>query len=283
MMINEIRRCLHGRGMKLVVILSLCLALGQFYVQSRMVRLHDKEMKTAVQEDGSYMAGVYPMTLYEAFIGGENYTFFNQLYYYILPLLAVLPFGVTFFTDESSGYLKYIYSRVKKLHYLAAKYAVTFVSGAIAAGMAYIMSFAANALIVPVVYLPNQMAYQSGIIDAMPLSEIWYTKPWVYTLIYWLITMLFGGILATVALCVSFIAKNMLLVLFSPFLLYVALDYAAMEFDLGRYSIYRFINPKMDIVKLEITMPEIFACAALLMICTLVIFLGAGYKRERIL
>lgn len=280
---SEAKRCLHGRGMKLALLLSLFLALGQFYAEGRMVRQWEKEAGMAVLEDGSYMIGIYPMTLYESFIGGEFFTFFNRLYYYILPLLAVLPFGVTFFTDEASGYLKYIYTRKKKEQYLAAKYTVTFASGAVAAGMAYIMSFTLNALLVPFIYVPNQMAYQSNIIDAMPMADIWYTKPWLYTLVYWLLTMLFGGILATVALCASFFAKNALLVLFFPLIFYVALDYAAEEFHLEKYSVCRIINPMEYGVKLETGIPEILLYALVFMACTLAVFMAVGYKRERVL
>lgn len=280
---NEIKRCLHGRGMKLAILLSLFLAAGQCCAQSHMLRSHDRQMRQAVMEDGSYPVGVYPLTLYEAFIGGERFSFFNELYYYIIPLLAVLPFGVTMFTDEECGYLKYIYSRVKKIHYLLAKYMVTFLSGAVSAGLAYIMSFAANALIVPAVYMPHQMAMQSNIIEAMPLSEIWYTKPWIYLLVYWLITMLFGGILATMALCVSFVAKNVLVVLFSPLIFYIALDYVLGEYGKAQYSIFQFINPTKAYVKLQITMPEIFAAASVFMLCTLAVFVTVGQRREKII
>ncbi|MFR7668865.1 MAG: hypothetical protein ACLU00_10370 [Mediterraneibacter faecis] len=51
------------------------------------------------------------------------------IFFLILPILASLPFGTSYFEDCKEGVIKNIYMRTKREDYLKAKYAAAFLSG----------------------------------------------------------------------------------------------------------------------------------------------------------
>lgn len=283
----EGKRCVRSWGVKGAVLLAVLLAGGHFLgycvwflvrEQGGIISREDRE----ILEQGAAYIGIYPATLYEGFIGGEGYTFFNQLYYYMIPILAVLPYGASFFQDEDSGYLKYIYSMKKKSRYLLAKYAVTFLSGAVAAALPYALSFAVNALYVPAV-IPNEMAQHTNVIDVMSMSEFYYSRPWIYFGVYMAAIMLCGGLLASLALCITYVAKNFFFVLCFPFLFYISIDYILMELGADQYSLSRIINPMNGYVKLHVPIQHVFLELLLLGSISFLVFIAVGIRRERVL
>ena len=167
----EAKRCTGSRETKLVVLFSFLIALGHFlsfciwYVGYRQGGVMGAEELKYMADNPDFNT-VYPACLYEGFIGGEAYTFWNSVYFYILPVLAALPFGWSYFQDETTGYLRQIYSRVSRSQYLTAKMIVTFCSGAVGGTLTYILSFAVNALYLPAVK-PNEVAHHNIITNRM--------------------------------------------------------------------------------------------------------------------
>lgn len=54
---------------------------------------------------------------------------YRQIYYLILPILAVFAYATTFCADHNSGYVKNLYTRTNKKYYYAAKYIVSCTAG----------------------------------------------------------------------------------------------------------------------------------------------------------
>lgn len=281
MFLLEFRRSILGNGMKVIIILSFAPAISQMIGFHSLQSRYDNFQEANKIENGDYAVGVYPNTLYESFLAGEDYTVFNSLYYMLLPLYAVLPFGISFYIDENSGYLKNIYCRVKKKNYIFAKYLAVFLSGAIASGMPFALSLVLTALKYPAV-LPNSMAMQNHIVDASLLSEMYNTYPMIYVLFYLGIVMLFGGFLATVALVVSFSARNYLAVFFAPFMLYLVQYYGMSQFSLGQYSIYDIVNMSSGNSHMFETVGMIVVYILVSLLITFVAFMAIGMKREKI-
>ncbi|RKI42616.1 hypothetical protein D7V86_19125 [bacterium D16-51] len=278
----ELNRCLRGKGIKLAVLLAVLLAAGEFFGY-RILFQETKEIADEIRrQQGFSPSGLYPSSLYEGFINGDAFTIFNLLYYYLFPILAVLPFGCSFFTDENSGYLKYIYSQKKKENYLLAKYTAVFLSGAVAGILPAIFSFLANALYLPAI-IPNTLALQSHTNDSSVMADFYYTCPWAYFLVYLLLGMLAGGFLATLALSASFFARNALLVLFSPMIFYTALDYALAELGHSEFSISTIINPVGTHYIERITLGGMFLEISAFAAAAFLVFFFIGKKRERIL
>mgnify|MGYP004529134303 CR=1 FL=1 len=271
----EWKRCFRAKGWKMAAVLALALAVGEFFGYRIFYKQYMHFLK-AGQALGDYLP-----SLYEGSLNGDIFTMFNMMYYYFFPLLAALPFGCSFFQDEELGSIKYIYALKPKEKYLTAKYLVVFFSGGMAAVLPAVFSFALNALYVPAV-VPHAMAMQSGIIDALPLSEFYYSRPWIYFGVYLLLEMLAGGFLSTLALIAGFYAKNVLLVLFTPMICYIMSDYILTEMGLQRYSLRILVNPVAAGAKEQVLWQEMFLEVILLATATFLLFYLAGRKRERI-
>ena len=63
----------------------------------------------------------YPDTVFDKGILFQN-SKFQQIYYTIIPLIAVVPAGISFYQDIDSGYIRQIITRENKRKYYIAKY-----------------------------------------------------------------------------------------------------------------------------------------------------------------
>lgn len=68
--------------------------------------------------------------LYNNWMGGEGVSLGSSLFFTLLPLLAAIPYGISFCNEKRNGYLKNIAVRCKKDEYYTGKYIATFLSGA---------------------------------------------------------------------------------------------------------------------------------------------------------
>lgn len=283
----EWQRCIRSRGTKAALGIAFFLAAGHFlsfcvwflaYQQGGVIGKEDLEL-LAKNPDGAWY--IYPACLYEGFIGGEGYTFWNRLYFYLLPLLAAFPFGCSLFQDESTGYLKNVYTRVKKRDFLIAKGIVGFLSGTVGAAAPYVLSFLLNALYVPAV-IPNEVALHTNVMDNMSMSTWYYSKPWLYFGVYLLLIMICGGFVADLAFIVSFVAKNSLVVLAAPFLIYFSVDYICMELGRDYYSIGRLVNPMQGEAKFRVPVQHVFLLLVVMAVAVMAVYLTVGCRREKI-
>lgn len=66
---------------------------------------------------------------YTNWIGSHNIYMQQNILYLIIPFLAEIPFGNSFYMDINQGYIKNICTRTSKSHYLISKYIAVFLSG----------------------------------------------------------------------------------------------------------------------------------------------------------
>jgi hypothetical protein len=108
--------------------------------------------------------------------------------------------------------------------------------------------------------------------------NMFYAHPYVYTLLYCLIDMVFYGLVATVALGASTFAKNGFFVLASPMLLYVILHFVFAAFGLEQFSPMFFLRPNQMFINANILI--IIAEAAVILCLTLLSFNMLEVKKD---
>lgn len=151
----------------------------------------------------------YPYFLFQEWICGNSYNLEGFLYFMILPLLAVLPHSLSFYTDKENGYIRQMYIRFSREKYLFAKFAAVFIAGGSVIVVPLILNFAVCAMMFPALY-PQQLA--GTFINASVLwFHIYETKPILYVGIYLLIDFLFAGLVAALPLFLAFLQKRNLL------------------------------------------------------------------------
>ena len=283
----EWKRCIRGKEFKMALVLSCVLALGHFftfciwYVDHSMGGVID-DVNRSLMITHPDATTVYPYSLYEGFIGNEGITFWNELYYYMIPVLAALPFSASFFEDERSGYLKNMLTRVPKGKVWTAKAIVTFCSGAITGSAAYIFSFWLNSLELPMIH-PNEVAMHTHVIDKMSMSDWYYTKPWLYFGIYLVVLMLGSGFMALCSLCVSFVAVNRLVIWTVPFMLFYFWDFYCREIGKSQYSLFCLLDPARSEDKYYLSVTQIFALLIAQIFLSLIVYKILTKYRNKII
>ena len=101
----EMKRAFHNRNFYIALIIGCGIAIGQ-YIQNVLPMI--KYLPMDVEK------GVYPHSVFNKWIGGEYHTLWPMLFYFILPVLAALPHGDSYYQDIQSGYFKNICTRTKK-------------------------------------------------------------------------------------------------------------------------------------------------------------------------
>lgn len=151
----------------------------------------------------------------------DRWIFFAQrpisvLLMFILPIMVVLPYGDSYYTDMKSGYIKQIVTRVSKRKYYLAKYIATYITGGMVVVLPIIIQIMLYMLIYPVSkpYLTNDAAWFS---NGSPGVSMYYEHPFVFLLIWMMIYFIVFGAMAVLALFVSQFIYNYFSIILTPF------------------------------------------------------------------
>lgn len=208
----EISRALRSRGMALALGIGCLIAIGhvvQYQIPSSLANF---------KIDFGRFPTVYPSNVSDMWLEGNAMSVESFVYFLVVPILAALPFGASYFGDRKSGFLKGMYMRLPRKKYLSAKYAAVFLSG----GMAVVLPLVLN-LLCALVLLPNLeppvILRLNGINPLNTFYQVYFSHPLLYILIFLCIDFLLGGIFACVCLAASFISDYQIIVLLCPFFL----------------------------------------------------------------
>lgn len=190
--------------------------LATVVIEMAIVLLHIKKevLPFAFVNDSSKM--IYPLSVFEKWIGGENSSVYPMLYFMLMPLLMAIPYGGTMQQDIQSGYIKNIFMRVHKRKYFCVKWIVSFLSGCIAV-VPLILNFAIIALILPSVV--PQASFGAYTINATSLfGEMFYQHPYLYLLFWIVMDIVFCGLLATISFTITVLSEHVYVAVLAPFL-----------------------------------------------------------------
>lgn len=168
------------------------------------------------------LQGSYPLSSFDRWIGGENYSFQAKIYFTFLPILCALPHGASWLFDGISGYGNQAIVRRGQREYVRAKYLAVFLSGAAVAVLPLLFDFLITNLVVPAVC--PQAGYGLSPIRAASLwGGLYFSHPFLYLLAYLLLDGAFYGLFTTLSLAGTVFLRNRYLVQLAPFLVYMAL------------------------------------------------------------
>lgn len=188
---------------------------------------------------------MYPaFSPYTYWIGGDYQYPMTSLFYLLLPLMASLAFGWSFFMEKKSGYIKNIVTRTKKTHYFLAKYIAVFLSGGAVIAIPLVINFLTVACFIPA-YQPDiyySIYYSMGYHF---LSELFYSSPLVYVIYVMALDFVFSGLIATASMALTFFVRNRFAVVLLPFLLLLGIQYIQDTL----YKIFQVIISPIDFLK----------------------------------
>lgn len=221
--------------------------------------------------------GPYPLSSFGKWIGGENTSLQGMLYYMLVPILCTLPYAESYFFDLKSGYINQLTVRYGKKKYICAKYIVTFVSGAITAILPLLFDFLLTGLVLPAIV--PQRGFGVFPIDAdMIMAELYYSKPYIYHFIYFLLDAVFFGMLNIISLIAVRFTENRFLVILMPFLVYLFTFSACQMFGVVQFCPAGFLRPSQTFISSW----NIVAGELLLLMISGGVFLYVDMRKESI-
>lgn len=144
--------------------------------------------------------------------------FSTNVYVFIIPLIACIPYSLSFLNDNNNEFIVFIRSRTALKKYIDAKILACFISGFLAV---FISSFIYFLLI----FLSPYNDSSHGIRAVGALSSIFLSHLKLYLIIYIFICSLMGGTYSLIALAISTKFNNPLIVLVTPTIYYYVATY----------------------------------------------------------
>lgn len=149
----------------------------------------------------------------------------TDLFFVLLPLLAVLPYSWSYASEAKSGYFQHVLTRTSRYKYFSSKGIAAFLSGALVVSIPIILNFVLCAYMVPS-YLPDvsEIIY-FGVFTESLWSDIFYNQPFMYVLLYTGLIFLFSGLWATATSFLALFFKNRIGLMVVPYLFLFFLKY----------------------------------------------------------
>ena len=182
--------------------------------------------------------------LVQAWIGTDYLFVYNQMFYYLLPLLACLPYGGSLYTDIKNGYDKNICVKASRLNFVFAKGISVFLSGFVSVCLPLVMNmFIAAGMYSN--YIPERLLFDSiGLQNTYMFSLIYSNHPALYCLVYILVDGLFAGAISLTSLSLTVKVKSSFTAIVTPMVMLLMFDIFVGVKDFGNWSVIAMLNPR---------------------------------------
>ena len=233
---NEIKRAFNTIGMKLALLVGCALSIWHVITVIMPISEGQNYELSADVIDDLYV----PISLFSTWMGNELFPIQSYIFYLILPLLAVLPFGSSFFEDIKSGYIINVCTRVEKKIYFKAKYLAVFLSGGVAVVAPLLLNLVLSSMFMPA-FIPDNGTVGT-ISPTTMVYEVFFTHPLIYVLMFIVIDFIFAGVIATLALSYTYFTEHRFGVMIVPFVFYFFIYSLTNLIDKTDYSLFFMLN-----------------------------------------
>lgn len=223
----EWKRSFRSTGCKIGIISGIALAVAQAVQYFIYV--------TVIGQEGR------ALLLTESYLGEDLVFVWHELYCWLVPIIAALPFASSYYRDAETEYLNQLITRKSRGAVYSVRYIVTFLSGMCIVMLPLVINLILMAVYLPV-GTPKPYHLVSVIGQTAIMGELHYTNPLLYTMLFWIINALFGGMFACVSLTMGLFIKNSFYIVIIPSFVYVFGDLLAKQNDYARWSVLCMID-----------------------------------------
>ncbi len=218
----ELKRCFSSKGFKISLAVGLLISL-----------MHTWEIY------GLYREFPDRMLLTERYLGADYYYVWHSLYIWLTPILAALPYASSFLKDRETGYWNQLAVRSSNIYII--RYMVIFLSGVVTVLIPLVSNIILVATFLPVGY-PQAMDLQTSLNNASIMGNLHFTSPLLYTIFFWIIIGLFGGLFACVSLSLSSALRNSFNLMIYPTFVLIFWNLIANQESITQWGIFNMID-----------------------------------------
>lgn len=193
--------------------------------------------------------GLTPASAYESWMNISLFPMPSFLFLMVLPILAVLPYGLTYDNDRKSGWIKNIYVRTERQSYMRVKLGLAFSSGMLVVIFPLVLNFLLAMACLP---LKNPQLCSGLMRNRNIWCDLFYQNPMCYVLLFTLLDGVYGGLMSMLAVLLSHSTDYGFLVGIMPFLYHMFLfsffnlaghgEYAPAQFLSGGVSVNYYVE-----------------------------------------
>lgn len=217
---------------------------------------------------------VYPLTIFEKWIGGENGSVYPSIIFLLSPLIAAIPYNGTLGQDLKSGYIQNILCKVKRSDYLKVKYIVAFSTVGIWI-FPLIINYFITSLFLPTI-VPQASSGFYSLTNMSIMGDLFYIHPLQYNILWIIFDVVYGGLIQTAGLWLSFFNKNIYGAILLPFVLEITLYAIAVNTEIYGLAPFSFLQPSQPVP----ANPRIIAVEMGGLMLMSILFFFIGRKRE---
>lgn len=211
---EELYRAFHGRGMYMAVIIGCLVVVAHFFI---------KILPVAMSYIGVLENIGYPDSVFFVTLAVETGKEVRVYYAYIFPLLAALPYAVSYYDECQNSYRNQLILRAGSRNYLIAKYIAVFITGGVAAVFPLVLDLILTMPFVPAL-IPQMGTFLFGVNESEWLGSLFYVHPFLYLMFRFILMFVFAGILASLPLAFTPVVAGRFTLLFLPFIFTLALE-----------------------------------------------------------
>lgn len=211
-----------------------------------------------------------------AWLGTDYLLVFNTLYYILLPILAALPFGASYFTDLKTGYIKNICVNTSRASYFTSKSIAVFCSAAVNVMIPLTINFLMCMRVFPL-RIPEKLLFYGGTLDAYLFADVYYDSSLIYALLFILIDGIAAGIITLFSICVADICDSAFIAITSPFVVYIITSFLFLNPGNRNFSLLEMLNPNQTVAADE---SRLFSMLGIMLFVAVVWIIGKARKKD---
>lgn len=206
----EIERAFKSKGLWLSVFIGMVICIEHIF--RVVLPVAERPLDFYIYDSAVSM----PASAFQFWVEAGSSNFEGALMVRLFPILAVMPYAVSYLTDIKSGIIKNYYIRTSKINYLTAKYVSVFVTGGFAVTFPLLVNFLITTACLPSIVWPIGVFTVNA--NGM-WSDIFYSHPYIYIFMMLALMYICGGLLSTLALVFSNLVDNRFVVILAPFII----------------------------------------------------------------
>lgn len=216
----EVRKSLRNKWFYISISIAIVLAIASAFGCLQQ-DLRDRALYEAFLESHYYPFTTLSVFRYWMMIDSSQAA--TDLFFMLLPLLALMPFSWSLSSEKVSGYSAHIVARTNRLRYYIAKHLAAFVSGGIVVTAPLLLNFIVCMCFAPF-YMPEINGVVTiGVFETSLWSDIFYSNPGLYCMLRIMLVFAFGGVWSSFVMVLSHFVKGILPLLIAPFLFLIGL------------------------------------------------------------
>lgn len=201
----ELKKALANRWFAVALgigaVLAIASAMGN-------IVLYQNSIEQIISLGDSVDKGLSALSVFRMVMPADYIQPATDLFYALLFLMAVVPYGWSSSQEWQKGYVCQILSRETRRRYFVAKGAASFVAGACAIGFPLALNFIVCACWIPMFPTDVETVFNTGIYRSVMWSSLYYLHPGLYVVGYAALASVFAGLWAALIAFLSFFCKQ---------------------------------------------------------------------------